>query len=81
MLLVAEGKRGFLYDPLDAGSIASAIEKLMGLDTKAWSSFSRNARQYAEANLGIGGMLTAYEDLFMRLVESRVNTADGTHRT
>ena len=70
-LLVADGERGFLFDPLDPVSIAAAIEKLMALGPKGWISCCRNARQYAEANLDVAKMVGTYEDLFIRLVERR----------
>lgn len=66
-LLVADGERGFLFDPEKPESIATAISRLTELDTDAWRAFSRNAREYAECNLDIEKMLAAYEDLFARL--------------
>jgi glycosyltransferase involved in cell wall biosynthesis len=70
-LLVADGQRGFLFDPLDPESIAVAVERLMMLSREGWIRCSRNARQYAEANLDVAGMVGAYEDLFVKLVERR----------
>lgn len=66
--LVAEGKRGFLFDPADPDSIAAAIKRLMDLGTDDWRSFSRDARRYAEENLDVERMITAYETLFERLL-------------
>lgn len=66
-LLVADGERGFLFDPGKPESIAAAISRLTQLDTGDWRNFSRNAREYAEKNLDIEKMVVAYEDLFVSL--------------
>ena len=66
-LLVADGERGFLFDPDLPASIASAIRKLQDLNSHDWRSLSRNARDYATVNLGAERMVTEYESLFMRL--------------
>jgi glycosyltransferase involved in cell wall biosynthesis len=68
-LLVADGERGFLFDPREPESIAAAIRKLTQLDVGGWRRLSRNAREYAEKNLGIERMVVAYEDLFARLIQ------------
>jgi len=67
--LVADGERGFLFDPLDPRSIASAIGRLAGLDADTWRAFSHNAREYAEANLGVEKMVAAYEALCVTLLQ------------
>lgn len=67
-MLVADSERGFLFDPKDPESIADAIRKLANLDECRWLDFSRNAREYAEANLSMEKMVAAYEALFHRLV-------------
>ena len=66
-LLVAEGVRGFLFDPAMSASIGSAIIKLATLDSGAWHSMQRNARAYAVTNLGIDRMVIAYEALLFKL--------------
>jgi glycosyltransferase involved in cell wall biosynthesis len=66
--LVADGKRGFLFDPSEPDSIASAIKRLLDLTTDDWREFSRNARRYAEENLDVARMITAYEVLSERLL-------------
>ena len=66
-LLVAEGRRGFLFDPRDPGDIAAALGKLTLLDDNAWRTFGVNARQYAESELGLDKMVDKYEALFRRL--------------
>lgn len=72
--LVADGQRGFLFDPVDAKSIAAAIGKLAALDGGHWRELSRNAREYAVANLGATRMVGAYEALFASLT---AGDADG----
>lgn len=66
--LVADGERGFLFDPADPDSIAAAMQRLMDLGTDDWRKFSRAARRYAEKNLDVERMITAYENLFERLL-------------
>jgi glycosyltransferase involved in cell wall biosynthesis len=70
-LLVADSEWGFLFDPNDPKCIADAIKKLTNLNADCWLNFSRQAREFAKANLGIEKMVMAYEDLFCRLVEYR----------
>jgi glycosyltransferase involved in cell wall biosynthesis len=70
-MLVADGERGFTFDPSSARSIAAAITKLARLSATEWASFAQNARQYAASNLGIERMVAAYEDLATRLVGMR----------
>jgi glycosyltransferase involved in cell wall biosynthesis len=67
-LLVADGERGFLFDPNSPKSIAAAITKFAGLNREERRRFSRNARQYAEANLSVEKMVSAYECLLARLL-------------
>lgn len=69
--LVAEGKRGFLFDPADANSIAAAIMRLVQLKSAHWWDLSRNARRYAEENLDSEKMVTAFEKLFAMLLTPR----------
>ncbi len=65
--LVAEGERGFLFDPHDPVSIAGAIQKLTILEEADWIMLSRNARRYAEAALTTERMVSEYEALFSRV--------------
>jgi glycosyltransferase involved in cell wall biosynthesis len=69
--LVADGERGFLFDPAEPLSIETAIKRLADLGADDWRRFSRNARRYAEDNLDVERMITAYEDLFARLLSNR----------
>jgi glycosyltransferase involved in cell wall biosynthesis len=70
-LLVADGSRGFLFDPKDPASIAAAMAKLAELDADARRSFARNAREYAATNLSVDRMVESYEALFTSLCEDR----------
>jgi glycosyltransferase involved in cell wall biosynthesis len=70
-LLVADGERGFLFDPAVPANIAAAIGKLADLGCAGRLKFSRNARQYAEEHLDVERMITEYEDLFGRLLSRR----------
>lgn len=67
-VLVADGERGFLFDPDDPQSISSAIENLVNLDAERWHDFSCNARKYALAELSAEKMVVAYENLFVSLL-------------
>ena len=68
-LLVADGERGVLFDPNSPQSIAAAIRKFAGLSSVDRRSYSLNARQYAEANLGVEKMVSSYECLLKELLE------------
>ncbi len=70
-LLVADGSRGYLFDPRDPASIAAAIEKLAQLDAGGWRNLMRNAREYASVNLSVDRMVESYEALFTSLYEGR----------
>jgi glycosyltransferase involved in cell wall biosynthesis len=63
-LLVADGKRGFLFDPRSPDSIATAIANLAQLGPDARRALGRNAREYAEAELGLERMVDRYHALF-----------------
>jgi glycosyltransferase involved in cell wall biosynthesis len=67
-LLVADGERGFLFDPESAHSIAAAIAKFAALSEEQRRMFSLNARAYAVANLSVHKMVSAYERLLERLL-------------
>ena len=71
--LVADGERGFLFDPVEPRSIAAAIESLVDLSAADWCKFSHNARRYAEENLDVEKMITNYEALFTRLLPHRTD--------
>ncbi|MDC0434923.1 glycosyltransferase [bacterium] len=73
-LLVAEGERGFLFTPDDPESIAAAIQLLRGLDVAGWRRMAENAREYAEQNLTMDRMVSAYEALFERVVNRETQT-------
>lgn len=70
-LLVADGSRGYLFDPGDPASIAAAIARLAKLDAGAWRDFARNTREYASAKLSVDRMVESYEALFTSLHEGR----------
>jgi glycosyltransferase involved in cell wall biosynthesis len=76
--LVADGERGFLFDPNDPQSIAGSIEKAVALDVEAWLSLSRNARSYAESHLGMTKMVDSYERLFLDLIAPGAGVRTGT---
>jgi glycosyltransferase involved in cell wall biosynthesis len=67
-LLVADNERGFIFDPREPRSIASAIGKVARLSAVQWRDFGINARRYAEANLSTHRMVSAYENLSMKLM-------------
>jgi glycosyltransferase involved in cell wall biosynthesis len=67
-LLVAEGERGFLFDPESGHSIAAAIAKFSALREDERRRFSLNARAFAVANLSVGKMVSAYERLLEQVL-------------
>ena len=70
-LLVADGERGFLFDPENPDSISKAISKLLNLSKESWLGMSRGAREFAISELGVEKMVLAYENLFVKLVGER----------
>ena len=70
-LLVADGSRGYLFDPRDPSGIAAAISKLAALDAGARRNFERNAREYASAYLSVDKMVESYAALFQSLIAGR----------
>jgi glycosyltransferase involved in cell wall biosynthesis len=70
-LLVAEGKRGFLFDPLSPDSIVTAIANFVQLDEAPRRALERNAREYAQAELGIEKMVDNYQALIARTARRR----------
>jgi glycosyltransferase involved in cell wall biosynthesis len=70
--LVADGIRGFLFDPHVPESIVAALERLATLDAHGWRSLGQNARAFAAAELGTEVMVSRYEALFAGVVRSHV---------
>lgn len=70
-LLVADGVRGFLFDPRAPESLVQALKRLTQLDAEAWQTLGRNARAYAESELGIERMVGRYEALCEGLLAGR----------
>jgi glycosyltransferase involved in cell wall biosynthesis len=62
-LLVEEGVRGFLCDPLSVESICAAIERFENLNYQDRRRMGLNARTYAEENLTIERMVRDFESL------------------
>lgn len=69
--LVEDGKRGFLFDPNTPGTIADAIDRLVGLSPIQWRSFSANCASYAAQNLDTDTMVDAFERLLVESMSSR----------
>jgi glycosyltransferase involved in cell wall biosynthesis len=72
-LLVADGERGFLFEPDDPESIADAIQRLCRLDESGWRHMAENAREYAKLNLTIEKMVSAYEILFEQMIDQNMH--------
>lgn len=62
-LLVKDGVRGLLCDPLSPESICNAIERFISLSIRQRQIMGYNARQYAEEYLTLDRMVKEYEDL------------------
>ena len=77
--LIADGERGFLFNPAEPSSISAAIRSLVQLSRDDWQTFSHNARRYAEDNLDVEKMITAYETLFVKVLAhpADMNSAPG----
>lgn len=61
--LVVEGKTGFLADPKSPKSIASALLKMISLDSGERVFMGKTARTYAEQNLSIERCVNQYVDV------------------
>jgi glycosyltransferase involved in cell wall biosynthesis len=70
-LLIADGSRGYLFDPRDPASICTAIAKLAEIDADGWRSLRRNAREYAAASLSVEKMVGSYNALLESLITGR----------
>ena len=57
---VEEGVNGFLFDPHDASSIATAIEKMLGLKMSEYETFCRSSRERAERMLSKEKFVESY---------------------
>jgi len=66
-LLVEDGARGFIFDPLQPGDIAAAIGKLARWTPAQWTAGAANAAAYARENLSVEKMVSAYEQLALKL--------------
>lgn len=64
---VHEGENGFLFNPCDAGSIASAIEKLIKLSDEDYKSFCIESRHIAEKKLSKSRFVQQYIELIEKL--------------
>lgn len=62
--LVAEGVRGFLFDPISPHSISNAIDRLLAMPPNQWEIMGATNRKYAIENLSIDKMVVSYERLF-----------------
>jgi len=62
-VLVKDGVRGFLCDPLSAESICAPIERFVALRQEKRQAMGLNARSYAEKNLTLERMVEQYEAL------------------
>lgn len=69
--LVAEGERGFLFDPNDPASIADALGRLAAMEPAQWRSMSKNCRDYAIRELEMGRMLDRFEGILRDIVAER----------
>ena len=69
-LLIAEGERGFLFDPMRPEDINAALSRLVRLGTEEWRALSFNARQFANEYLSSERMVAAYESLFTGMLNT-----------
>lgn len=59
--LVAEGVRGFLFDPADADDLRRALESLTALTPVRWAAMQEACRDYAQEFLTSACMVGAFE--------------------
>lgn len=70
--LVEDGARGYLFESENPVSLCLAIEKLLNLSYEERASLGKNARKYAEDELGVELMVSNYEQLFGKLIGKQV---------
>ncbi|MFW5700192.1 MAG: glycosyltransferase family 4 protein [Cyclobacteriaceae bacterium] len=68
-VLVEDNVRGFLFNPKSPESIMRSIESLVGLNRNEWLSMSKNCRLFAENNLSLDNMVSAYMTVFNSVLE------------
>ena len=71
-ILVADGIRGFLFEPDDPQSIASAIRRFAELSVSERLTMSTSARDFAESKLSNHRLVAEYAKLAQLLIEQQV---------
>lgn len=66
-ILVEDGKRGFLFNPQDPSSMASAINRFNNVDQVYYLEMCQNSRDFAKKSLSLEKMVNAYEALFLKI--------------
>jgi glycosyltransferase involved in cell wall biosynthesis len=66
--LVADGQRGFLFDPLDPKGIAHAIRRFVLLTSDQRREMGKRARSFAEQALAVEVFVDNYEQLFVSII-------------
>jgi glycosyltransferase involved in cell wall biosynthesis len=65
-LVIKDGVRGLLCNPLSSESICRAIEQLSAMNLSRKSNMIKNAREFAELNFDQDSMASAYESLLTK---------------
>lgn len=69
-MLVGDGRRGFLFDPIRPDELAELIQHLDLLDSRSWEDLKSNSRLYAESNLSLDTMVASYEKILLSQIQS-----------
>ncbi|MFZ9846896.1 MAG: glycosyltransferase family 4 protein [Flavobacteriales bacterium] len=69
--VIEHGKSGYVFDPLDANSLASSLKEFHELTQDQKQELVRKARTYAENNFDISIVTKKYEDLFLSLISKK----------
>ncbi len=68
--IVADGQTGYIVEPSDATALAQAIVRLCK-NSRDWRDMGEAGRRRVERHFSIEGMISKYEDLYVRALSRR----------
>ena len=78
--MVVPGHTGFLVRPRDHADVADAICRVLG-DPATARQMGRQSREHVENHFALTGMVRGYEQLFLRLLESKQRQTRPVRKT
>lgn len=71
--IVAEGKTGYLFDPMSPDELADKLYRYYLLGQAEKETLSQNARRFAEKHFSSEKYVTSYENILMSSIHGRMN--------